>query len=200
LAKAQPRFSLAIFGGFLSDVEFGRFIPLPNTADVPDITTYLENRGPALGLSLGYAISDRFELRGTFSYGRSEIIHDVGIGFGGFPLGRTKVSDVKNFYYSGNLLYHIPFNRISPYITVGLGVLTLKAEELNSKTKMFLNFGTGVKFKFTQSFSMFCDVKDHLSFFNYPEDFDIFYVSIYAREFKKSQHSLGIRLGLIYSF
>ena len=114
-AVAQSRrrpFSLSLSGGYLSHTTLGKFHPLPNTADVPEIIVSLENIGASFGLSLGYEINDRFELQGTFTYGRSEIVNDAGIGLAGIPLGKTKVSNVDNFAYSGNILFHFPLARL----------------------------------------------------------------------------------------
>ncbi len=201
LAQSRKRpFSLSLTSGFVSHTTLGKFNPLPNTADVPEIMVSLENIGASFGLSLGYEISDRFELQGTFSYGRSEIINDVGIGLAGIPLGKTKVSNVNNLSYSGNILFHFPLNRISPFLTAGLGAITLKPDKLRSRTKLLFNFGGGVRFRFNRHLSAFMDLKDHVSFFDYPKDFDVLYTAIYTFELKKSQHRIGIRIGLSYTF
>jgi opacity protein-like surface antigen len=200
---AQPRsqcFSLILSGGFLSNTTFGRLNPLPNTADVPDVIVSLENKGVSFGLTMGYLITDRIELQGSFNYSRSEILNEVGIGLASIPLGKTKVSDTKSFYYSGNILFYFPLNRISPFVTVGLGAATLKPTKLHSRTKLFLNFGAGVRFKLSRHLSTFLEIKDYMSFFNYPKDFEVFFPAIYSPDFKKSQHRLGIHASLSYSF
>ncbi|MDH5385003.1 MAG: hypothetical protein OEY18_09865, partial [Candidatus Aminicenantes bacterium] len=82
-SMAQPRsqsFSLTLSGGFLFNTTFGRLNPLPNTADVPEVIVSLKNKGASFGLTLGYLITDRIELQGSFNYSRSEIINEVGIG------------------------------------------------------------------------------------------------------------------------
>jgi len=201
LAHSRQRpFSLSLTGGFLSHTTLGKFNPLPNTADVPEIIVSLENIGACFGLSFGYEINERFELQGTFTYGRSEIINDVGIGLAGIPLGKTKVTNANNLSYSGNILFHFPLNRISPFITAGLGAITLKTDKLSSSTTLLFNFGVGVKFRFNRYLSAFIDLKDYVSFFNYPEDFDVFYAAIYTPDIKKSQHRVGIGIGLSYAF
>ncbi len=160
----------------------------------------LENIGASVEFSFGYEINRQFELRGTFNYGRSEIINDAGIGLSGIPLGKPKVSNVENFSYTGNILFHFPLNRISPFLTAGLGAITLKPDKLRSSTRLLFNFGVGVKLRFNQYLSAFADLKDYVSFFNYPEDFDVVYVAIYTPDFKKSQHRAGIGIGLSYAF
>ena len=201
-SSAQSRsqsFSLILSGGVLSDMTFGKLNPLPNTADVPEISVLLENKCPSFGLSLGYLITERIEFQGTITYGRSEIFDDVGIGFAGIPLGKAKISDAKNFTYSGNILYYFLLRRISLFLTGGVGAVTLKTSELGSSTKLFLDFGAGMRLSLTKHVSAFLDLKDHLSFFNYPRDFDVFFVAIYDPEFSKNQHRLGIRFSLSYS-
>jgi len=54
--------------------------------------------------------------------------------------------------------------------------------------------------RFSRHLSAFVDLKDHVSFFNYPKDFDVLYIAIYAPDFKKNQHRIGIRVGLSYAF
>jgi hypothetical protein len=201
LAQSRSQsFSLILSGGFLFKTTFGRLNPLPNTADVPEIIVSLENKGASFGLALGYMISDRIELQGSFNYSRSEIINEVGIGLAGIPLGKAKVSDTESFYYCGNILFYFPFNRISPFVTVGLGAATLRPTKLRSRTKLFLNFGAGFRFKLSQHLSTFLEIKDYMSFFNYPKDFEMFFPAIYSPDFKKSQHRLGIHTSLSYCF
>ena len=201
LAQSQSQsFSLTLSGGFLFNMTFGRLNPLPNTADVPEIIVSLENKGASFGLNLGYLITDRIELQGTFNYSRSEIINEVGIGLAGIPLGKTKVSDTKSLYYSGNILFYFLLNRTSLFVTVGLGAATLRPTKLRSRTKLFLNFGAGIRFKLSRHLSTFLEIKDYMSFFNYPKDFKVFFPAIYSPDFKKSQHRLGIHASLSYTF
>jgi hypothetical protein len=201
LAQTRSQsFSMTLSGGFLFNTTFGRLNPLPNTADVPEITVSLENKGASFGLNLGYLITDRIELQGSFNYSRSEIINEVGIGLAGIPLGKTKVSDTKSFYYSGNIVFYFPLDRTSPFVSVGLGAVTLRPTELRSKTTLSLNFGAGIRFKMARHLSTFLEIKDYISFFNYPSDFEIFFPTIYTPNFKKSQHRLGIHVSLSYTF
>lgn len=202
-SAAQPRsqsFSLSISGGFVFDSTFGRLVPLPNTADVPEIIVSLEDKGASFGLNFGYLITEHVELRGSFNTSRSEIIEDVGVGLAGIPLGKNKVSDARSFYYSGNILFYFPVKRTSPYVTVGLGAVTLRPEKLRSRTKLLLNFGAGMRYSVSRHFSAFVEIKDHMSFFDYLEDFQLLYPAIYSPDFKKSQHRLGIHAGLSYTF
>lgn len=206
MAIAAPRqhqsksISLTPFIGFHTGYKFGKLIPLPNTSDVPEIEVLLENRGVVVGMSLGYFLTKNFEFQGTFSYGLTKIMNDIGIGLAGIPLGKVKVSDAKMLFYSGNILYHIPFRKVSLYLTAGLGGITLRPDELNNRTKLLLNFGAGIKAKISEHIYPVLDIRDYVSFFNYAEDFNIAYIAIYNPDFKKSQHHFGIHVGLSYLF
>jgi hypothetical protein len=127
-------------------------------------------------------------------------MNDVGVGIGGFPLGKEKVSDATVYSYSGNILYHIPLSESSIFFTAGIGGLTLNPEIFNSKTRLMLNFGAGIRVKVSDHISPVLEIKDYISFFNYGEDFDITYIAIYTPDFKKSQHQVGIRIGFSYLF
>lgn len=196
----QHPFSLSLRGGYLWNTTFGRLIPLPNTADVPEITVSFDNIGASFGLSLGYALSERFELQGSFTYARSEIIEDMGIGLAGIPLGKSKVADAHNLTYNANVFFYLTPTRVAPFVTAGLGVISLKPDKLPSSTKLFLNYGVGVRIGLSRNLSVFGDLKDHVSFFNYLRDFDVTYIAIYSPDFKKVQHRMGISFGLNYSF
>jgi opacity protein-like surface antigen len=192
-------FSLTLSGGMLANMTFGKLVPLPNTADVPEVTVLMETKFPAFGLGLGYLITERLEFLGTLVYGRCEIIEDVGIGLAGIPLGQNMISKAESFQYSAGFVYSIVPGRISPFLAAGVGALTLKTSEFGSSTKLLLEYGGGIKFDLTRHLSAFLDIKDVVSYFNYPQDFDVFFVGIYDPDFSKSQHRLGIRFSLSYT-
>jgi hypothetical protein len=198
-SRRRP-FSLSLKGGYLSNTTFGKFIPLLNTADVPEITVSMENIGAFFGLSFGYTLNERFELRGSFTYGRSLIIHDKGIGLAGIPLGKTKVADAHNLTYNANILFYLTPTRVAPLITAGLGVISLKPDKLPSKTRLLLNYGVGIILRLSRNLSVSGELKDYVSFFDYPKDFELAYIAIYSPDFKKTQHRIGISLGLNYTF
>jgi hypothetical protein len=193
-------FFLMPFMGYHSGCDFGKLIPLPNTADVPEITVQSKSKGVRLGFSLGYQITKNIELQGMFIYGLSEFQEDVGIGLAGVPLGIFKVADVKSFSTSGNILYSIPIRCLSIYVTGGLGAVTLIPDVLVKKTKLLLNFGAGVTTNPVKHLRLFLDVRDYVSFFDFAQDFGMFYAAIYDQVFKKSQHCPGIHLGAGYLF
>ncbi len=154
------RFSLIPFVGSHTGYEFGKLIPLPNTSDVPDITVLSKSKGARIGFSLGYQITKHVEVQGTFIYGLSEFQEDVGIGLAGIPFGITKVSDTKSFSYSGNILYSVPIQSLSVYVTGGGGAMTLKPDVLVTKTTLLLNYGAGLKMNPAKHLRLFFDVRD----------------------------------------
>ena len=50
-------FSLTPFMGYHFGYEFGKLLPLPNTADVPEITIQSKSKGVRIGFNLGYQIT-----------------------------------------------------------------------------------------------------------------------------------------------
>ncbi len=193
-------FSLMPVVGYHFGYEFGKLLPLPNTADVPEITVQSKSKGVRIGFNLGYKINKHFELQGMFIYGKSEFQNDVGPGLAGVPMGIVKVSDVKSFYYNGNILYSIPIHSMSVYVTGGVGAVTLKPDVLKTSTKLLLNFGMGLSANLWKNHRLFLDVRDYVSFFDFPQDFGMFYAAIYDQVFKKSQHQVGIHFGIGYMF
>jgi hypothetical protein len=193
-------FFLMPFVGYHSGYEFGKLIPLLNTADVPEITVQSKNKGVRIGFNLGYQITEHIELQGMFIYGLSEFQDDVGIGLAGVPQGIFKVADVKSFSYSGNVLYSVPIHCLSVYVTGGVGAVTLKPDVLKTSTKLLLNFGMGLSANLWKNHRLFLDVRDYVSFFDFAKDFGMFYATMYDQVFKKLQHQVGIHFGLGYVF
>jgi hypothetical protein len=193
-------FSIIPFVGYHFGYEFGSLVPLPNTADVPEITVQSKSKGVRVGFSLGYQLTKNIEIQGTFIYGASEFQDDVGIGIAGVPMGIVKVSDANTFSYSGNILYSIPLHCFSLYVAGGIGAVTMKPDLLETKTRMQLNFGAGIKMNLANHLRLFLDVRDYVSFFDFAQDFDVFYTAIYDQVFKKSQHQIGINFGFGYGF
>ncbi len=200
-ASAQETdFSLTALAGIQSSVRFGFLVPLPQTADVPEVKVLLQHEQPAMGLSLGYWLDRHLELQGEALYDRANIMHDIGIGLAGIPLGKTKVSDAVLYSLSGCLLYN--FNRLgfSPYAATGIGAAVLDTEEFGSKTRLYLLFRAGVKIPLTDHLRAVLDIRNSLTFFRFDRDFGVSYPMIYSPDFKGIQNSSGLFLGLSYVF
>lgn len=193
-------FSLMPVVGYYFGYEFGKLIPLPNTSDVPEITVQSKSKGVRIGFNLGYQITEHIQVQDMFIYGRSEFQNDLGIGLAGVPMGIVKVADSKSFSYSGNILYSVPIHCVSVYVTGGVGAVTLKPDVLKTSTKLLLNFGMGLSTNLWKNHRLFLDVRDYVSFFDFAKDFGMFYATIYDQKFNKSQHQIGIHLGLGYVF
>ena len=200
LEGQEKRFYLTPIVGVQSDLRFGRLVPLPNTADVPEIKVLLEYKQPALGLSLGYRLNGHLDLEGTALFARSRIVNDVGIGIGGNPLGRVGVSDANFYSVSGCLLYNFRSEGYSPYLGAGAGAAILDTETIGSATRPQLLLRAGIKFPLTNRLGLVLDVRDSVTFLKYGEDFSIAFPMIYRFDFKKNQHSLGVSLGLRYHY
>ena len=200
LEGQEKRFYLTPFVGVQSDLRFGRLVPLPNTADVPEVKVLLEHKQPALGLSLGYRLNGHFDLEGTALFARSRIVNDVGIGIGGNPLGRMAVSDATFYSVSGSLLYNFRSEGFSPYLGAGAGAAILDTETIGSAIRPQLLLRAGAKFPLTSRLGLILDVRDSIAFLKYAEDFSVAFPMIYRFDFKKNQHSLGVSLGLRYYY
>lgn len=188
------------FVGYHSGYDFGQLLPLPNTADVPEITVKSKSKGARIGFSLGYRMTPYLEFQAMFIYGHSEFQEDVGIGLTGVPLGLNKVAETKSFSYSGNVLCSFPIHSLSVYAAVGLGALTLNPDVLKKSTTLLFNYGVGLSLNPSDHLRLILDVRDYVSFFNFVEDFGVSHVAIYEWAFKKSQHQVGIHIGLGYEF
>jgi len=193
-------FTLTPLAGIQSTLRFGRLVPLPQTADVPGIKVLLEHKQPALGLSLGYRINGYLEFEGAALYDRTRIVNDVGIGFGGFPLGKFKVSDAVLYSLSGCLLFKFRPQGLSPYLGTGIGAAILDTEKIGSKTRLYFLVRAGIRAPLTDRLCLALDVRDSVTFFKYAGDFRVAFPLIYAFDFKETQHSAGAFLGLRYVF
>lgn len=194
------RFSLTALAGVPSELRFGRLVPLSNTADVPEIKVLLEHRPPAFGLGLGYRLTRRLEAEGAVFCGRARVVNDVGIGFGGFPLGKSTVSDAVLLAWSGDLVYHFRVRGLSPYAGAGAGAAALDTEKVGSKTRFACHLRAGVRAPLADGLDLIMDLRDLIAFFQFPEDLRIAYPLIYTPDTAKPQHSVGIFLGLRYHF
>jgi len=196
----ERAFSLTLLAGIQSSVHFGSLVPLPQTADVPEVEVLLEHEQPAMGLSLGYRIGRHFELQGEALYDHTKIMNDIGIGLAGIPLGKTKASDAVLYSLSGCLLYNLNLRGFSPYAAVGIGAAVLDTEEFGSKTRPYLLVRAGVRIPLTDRLRAALDVRDSVTFFRFDRDFRVYYPLIYSLDFKGTQHSSGLFLGLSYVF
>lgn len=199
-AVREGRFSLTPLVGIQSGFRFGGLIPLPQTADVPDVRVLFEPRSPAWGVTLGWASGRHFEIRGTALYDRARITDDVGIGFAGVPLGKVKVSEAVLYSVGGSVIYHILPGGFSPYVFVGGGAALIDTEKIGSKTRPYASAGAGIRVRITNHLRGLLEALDRVTFFDFGRDFDCAYILIYRPDFKGIQHSAGFFLGLGYVF
>jgi hypothetical protein len=195
-----PVFSLTPSFGLQTGFQFGRLVPLPGTADVPEVLVSLEHKGPIWGLAFGWEIGRRFELLVDASFSPTRIINDVGIGIGGIPLGKIKASDAALYALAAGLRFHFAPGRLSLYVAAGGGAAVLNTERLGTKAKPFLLLETGVRVRFSEHLRATLEFRDVVTFFRYDKDFDVYYLQIYRPDFKGTQHAFGLLIGFGYAF
>jgi hypothetical protein len=193
-------FSLAPFVGLQSGFRFGRLIPLPQTADVPEVRVTLERQWPTWGISLSWELNRRIELRVDALSGRTRIMNDVGIGLAGVPLGKIKASDAVFYSFGGSLLCHVLAGRFSPFLAIGGGAAVLDTEKIGSKTRLFALLGAGIRLRIGERLRGTLEFQDAVTFFRFDRDFEFFYIEIYRPDFKGTQHTAGLFFGLGYVF
>lgn len=194
------RISLSLSLGVYSPVRLGNLVPLPQTADVPDVEVRLDPASPEAGFCLGYRIGRRLELQVEELVSRAEIIDDVGIGFAGIPLGEVTVSKAVLWSWGVRLLYSFRSRGMEPFIAAGVGLTTLDTAALGARSSPSIDFGAGLRARFSESLRAVVEVRDTLSFFRYFQDFRILYAMIYTAESRGVQHRPSLRLGLSYIF
>jgi hypothetical protein len=192
--------AFTLLAGTSTSLRFGSLVPLPLTADVPDISILLEPKTTEWGVRLGCYLTRRVEIQGTVTRLRAGIVHHVGIGLAGIPLGKTEVAGASTWSLSGGLAYYLGGMRLSPYLALGAGAANLDIEGAGAKTRLLFEFGAGAKVPLWRRFRAVLDVRDVVTFFRYFEDFRFAYPLIYRFEGRDVQHSLKARLGLEFFF
>ena len=188
--------SIGISAGFHTSKPLGTLYPLQTTADVPPVDILLENSFPAGGLSFGYNFNPHLEVQGCYSYSGARIMNDIGTGAAGIPLGRSKASDASLSSFTAGILYYFLDRRLSPYISAGLGAMTLRTEQYGSKTRPHLSYGIGVKAHISDKIFVVMDLQHDVSFFEFNRDFNFFHLSIYRPDFNRTQHGTILAVGL----
>ncbi|MFC2157837.1 outer membrane beta-barrel protein [Acidobacteriota bacterium] len=200
IQNIRKTFFLSPTIGIRSNFQFGTLVPTPQTADVPEVDILFEHKSPAAGLIFGFQFSSRLELQASFSYGSARIMNDVGIGLAGIPLGKSKASDATVYSYTGRIVYYVLDRGFSPYLSAGLGAMTLNTDQFGSKTQLLINFGIGVKVTLSKHFRGFFEVQDRISFLKFDRDFNFTHALIYNPDFKGLQHRIGLSIGVGYVF
>jgi outer membrane beta-barrel protein len=113
-----------------------------------------------LGLRYQYNFTPHFGLEGNFMYSpaQHEFLGPEGGGIGS--------ADVDGFYYNANAVYNIlPANNVIPYVTGGVGAVTLRVDDPvleGQETKLAGNFGAGILFAMNEHFGLRFDVRDYI--------------------------------------
>jgi len=188
----------SLFTGFSTNLFLGRLVPLSSTADVPGIRILLRPESPDWAVHAGLPLGRRFTLQATVGRTGAGIVHDVGIGLAGIPLGKSKVAEADFRSFTGSLLYDFGGAKLSPYLVLGAGAATLKISEAGTKTRPLVEFGAGLKTRLSRRVRLVLDVRPALTFFRFFEDFRFAYILIYRLEARNVQTHFKARLGLAY--
>jgi opacity protein-like surface antigen len=139
------------------------FQPLPPEPDGLTLTPFigagfsgnLESTPAALGLALGYGWSPRVALEGELGLSPNA------------SMGTPLEFDTSVWTLSGNILYHFARQSVSPYVTLGLGVMGSNPDvptevfpDLDQRTTTFAwNIGAGVKTAVSDRFGLRADLR-----------------------------------------
>ena len=123
---------------------------------------------PAYGLGIGYNLSKKLSIEGAFNYIDTESKEDN--------------SDIDALLYNINALYHFtPYKKLLPYISAGIGAITLNYQDEGDDTDFTINYGAGLKYFLNESIALRGDIKRILSF-------------------NESHHNLLYTIGLTFYF
>jgi hypothetical protein len=101
---------------------------------------------------------------------------------------------------SGCLLFHLKPQGFSPYLGTGIGAAILDTKTIGSKTRAYILIRAGVRVPLKERLHAILDLGDSITFFDFARDFKVAYPLIYTFDFKDSQHSAGLFLGLGWVF
>jgi outer membrane beta-barrel protein len=114
----------------------------------------------SLGVRYQYNLTPHVGLEGNFLYtpAQNEFLGPEGAGIG--------TGDVDAFYYNANVVYSfLPASSVIPYLTGGLGAVTLEVDDpvlAGSETKLAGNVGGGLLFAMNRHFGLRFDVRDYI--------------------------------------
>ena len=104
--------------------------------------------GPVFGLRGGYNFTKNAGLEGYFHYVKAEFK-----GVAGNP-------DMKLLGYGIDGLYHfLPGNRLVPFLAAGVGMTHYDPEIMNSRNKLTINYGGGLKYFLTDNVALRADLR-----------------------------------------
>lgn len=108
---------------------------VPGSLSVGNITTKLDN-GHIWGFRMSTSIVPFLGLEHTIAFSSDFL----------FPKNATEVKNAKGFVYNTNAILNIPFGKLTPYGTIGIGLIRqYGSAELPVGTKFAVNYGGGLK-------------------------------------------------------
>lgn len=106
---------------------------------------------PAYGLGIGYNLNKKLSIEGVFNYVDTESEEDN--------------SDIDVLSYNIGALYHFtPYKKLLPYISAGIGAISLNYQDNGDDTDFTINYGAGLKYFLNESIALRGDIKRILSF------------------------------------
>lgn len=107
----------------------------PGSATVDNAKTSLD-RGPMYGLRLSAPFAVFLKLEGSLAYSNDLL----------FPSGNPSVTNAKGVLADANLVLGLPFGKVVPYATAGMGIIhQYGSQHLPVGTKLGVNYGGGLK-------------------------------------------------------
>lgn len=145
-------FLVVFSGNALAEMKAGVFSLSPSVGGyVFDGGQNLSN-GPVYGLGLGYNYTKNLGVEAVFNYIDTESESPNG-------------GDAKGYIYRIDGLYHLmPDKQFVPYVTAGVGAITLDDDVKGSNTDPLFNYGVGFKYFLTEFLAFRGDIRHIYSF------------------------------------
>jgi OOP family OmpA-OmpF porin len=110
------------------------------------------NSDPVYGLDIGYNLTDRWGVEGSFDYVNTNV------------KAPSRSDGVKAYIYRLGALYHFLLEEgVVPYLGAGAGAIRLELENRDDDTDFILNYGGGIKFLATERLALRGDVRHIIS-------------------------------------
>jgi hypothetical protein len=108
----------------------------PGSIKFNDVKTTLDS-SPIFGFRLANNFIPRFGMEHTLAFSSDYL----------FPRNLSAIKNARGFVYNSNLIFNIPAKVVTPYITVGAGLMHQYGDaNLPVGTKFAFNYGGGLKF------------------------------------------------------
>jgi OOP family OmpA-OmpF porin len=139
IAITMVIFVSVLSGSVCAEIKHRSFTLSPHAGGyVFDSDQHLSN-GPDYGLGFGHNYTDKFGIEAVFDYIDSES-------------ERSDEGDAHGYLYHLNALYHVtPQNQFVPYISAGIGGISIDYDERGDDSDVVINYGGGFKYFLTEA-------------------------------------------------